>query len=82
VSEGPRDADAVEQLQRGLLTMIGAARVVLDALEVVVADRSRLDELTARGRAVVAAVVGPLLGGSPGAQPSDPADDGATRSGG
>ena len=34
-SEGP---DAVEQLQRAILTLIGTARVALDALEALVAD--------------------------------------------
>jgi hypothetical protein len=61
-SNGP---DAVEQLQRALLTLIGAARVALDAVEAMVADRRRLDELAAGGREVVNAVVGTVFGHDP-----------------
>jgi hypothetical protein len=50
------DPDAVEQLQRAVLTAIGAARVALDALESVVADRRRLDDLAASGRDLVGSV--------------------------
>jgi hypothetical protein len=56
--EGP---DAVEQLQRAVLTAIGAARVALDALEAVVADRARLDQLAAGGRDLVGSVLGAVL---------------------
>ncbi|HEV8298371.1 MAG TPA: hypothetical protein VGQ20_13785 [Acidimicrobiales bacterium] len=54
--------DAVEQLQRAVLTLIGAARVTLDALEAMVADRRRLDELAATGRDLVGSLVGIVLG--------------------
>lgn len=57
------EGDAIEQVQRAVLTMIGAARVVLDTLQTVVADRARLDELAAQGRGVVGSVLDPLFGG-------------------
>jgi hypothetical protein len=66
---GPTDerehvaGDAVEQVQRAVLTVIGAARVVLDTIEAVGADRGRLDDLAARGRGVVNSVLDPLFGG-------------------
>jgi hypothetical protein len=60
---GETGPDAVEQLQRALLTLIGAARVTLDALEAMVADRRRLDELAATGRDLVGSLVGIVLGG-------------------
>jgi hypothetical protein len=69
---GPAEPDAVEQLQRAVLTAIGAARVALDALEAVVADRSRLDHLAAGGRDLVGSLWGTLFG-----RPDDDADDDA-----
>jgi hypothetical protein len=62
--EGPPEPDAVEQLQRAVLTAIGAARVALDALESVVADRRRLDDLAAGGRDLVGSVWGAVFGRS------------------
>ena len=59
---GPEGPDAVEQLQRAVLTAIGAARVVLDAVEAMVADRTRLDELAAGGRDLVGNVLGAVFG--------------------
>jgi hypothetical protein len=61
----PEDAaapDAVEQLQRAVLTAIGAARVALDALEAVVADRTRLDHLASGGRDLVGSVLATVFG--------------------
>jgi hypothetical protein len=59
---GPEGPDAVEQMQRAVLTAIGAARVALDALEAVVADRGRLDEFAAGGRDFVSSVFGTVFG--------------------
>lgn len=53
--------DAIEQLQRAVLTAIGATRVVLDALEAVVADRRRIEQLSASGRDALGALCS-LLG--------------------
>jgi hypothetical protein len=58
-AEGP---DAVEQLQRAVLTAIGATRVALDALEALVADRGRLDDFAAGGRDFVSSVFGTVFG--------------------
>jgi hypothetical protein len=58
----PEGPDAVEQLQRAVLTLIGTARVALDALEALVADRRRLDELAANGREVVATLTAAVAG--------------------
>jgi hypothetical protein len=58
----PEGPDAVEQLQRAVLTLIGTARVALDALEALVADRRRLDELAASGRDAVATLTGAVAG--------------------
>jgi hypothetical protein len=55
-SPGP-GPDAVEQVQRAVLTLIGAARVMLDAFEHLVADRSRLDDFAASGRDLVNSIV-------------------------
>jgi hypothetical protein len=58
------EPDAVEQVQRAVLTAIGAVRVALDALESVVADRSRLDDLAANGRDLVGSFWGSVFGRS------------------
>lgn len=70
---GAADAtpDAVEQLQRAVLTAIGATRVVLDALEAVVADRRRLDQLSATGRDALGTLCGALFGDRRPAPPPD-----------
>jgi hypothetical protein len=65
-AEGADGPDAVEQVQRAVLTAIGAARVALDALEAVVADRSRLDQLAAGGRDLVGSVWATVFGGDSG----------------
>ena len=78
---GEAGPDAVEQLQRAVLTAIGAARVVLDALEVVVADRQRIEQLSATGREALGTLCS-LLGGrshdepppAGGETPGDPAE--------
>jgi hypothetical protein len=67
--DSPEGPDAVEQLQRAVLTLISTARIALDALEAVVADRRRLDELAASGREVVATVTAAVAGWR-----DDPAD--------
>jgi hypothetical protein len=59
---GPSGPDPVEQLQRAVLTFIGAARVALDALEGIVADRTRLDDLAAGGRDFVGSFLGAVFG--------------------
>ena len=69
--EGP---DAVEQVQRALLTLIGAARVVLDAAEALVADRRRLDELAASGRDLVGTLRSAVVGSHEGQDATAPAD--------
>jgi hypothetical protein len=71
---GEPGPDAVEQFQRAVLTVIGAARVALDALETLVADRSRLDELASGGRDLVGSVLGNVFGraGAPSGDRSDP----------
>ena len=76
--EEPEGPDAVEQLQRAVLTLIGTARVALDALEALVADRRRLDELAASGREVVNTLTGAVGGwwADPQARPGDSAGDG------
>jgi hypothetical protein len=63
-TESAAAPDAVEQVQRLVLTLIGAARVALDALEAVVSDRSRLDELAASGRDIVGGLVHAVTGGA------------------
>ena len=80
----PGEPDALEQLQRAVLTAIGAARVVLDALEAVVADRRRIEQLSATGRDALGTLCA-LLGGKPaGDEPppagSDTAQDGTENS--
>jgi len=60
--DAPEGPDAVEQLQRAVLTLIGTARIALDALEGLVADRRRLDELAANGREVVSTLSAALGG--------------------
>ena len=70
---GPESGpDAIEQLQRAVLTLIGASRVALDALEAVVADRNRLADLAANGRDLVGNVLGAVSGRcSPAEAPSE-----------
>jgi hypothetical protein len=58
--------DAVEQVQRAVLTAIGAVRVALDAVESLVADRQRLDHFAAGGREFVGSVWGTVFGRSAG----------------
>ena len=72
--EGRDEPDAVEQVQRAVLIAIGAARVALDALEAMVADRSRLDDLASGGRDLVGSFWGALSGRHPDDEedPSDP----------
>jgi hypothetical protein len=57
--------DPIEQLQRAALTAIGATRVLLDALEAVVADRARIEHLASEGRAVANGLFGGLFGAEP-----------------
>jgi hypothetical protein len=73
---GRPEPDAVEQVQRAVLTAIGAARVALDALESLVADRERLDHFAAGGRDLVESFWATVCG-----RPSD-ARSGAGSSGG
>ena len=61
-SDEPAAPDAVAQLQRAVLTAIGATRVALDALEAVVSDRARLDGLAAGGRDLVGSVWSTIFG--------------------
>jgi hypothetical protein len=68
---GPSGPDPVEQLQRAVLTFIGAARVALDALEGIVADRTRLDDLAAGGRDLVGSVLGAVFGRESASQPGE-----------
>jgi hypothetical protein len=68
----PEGPDAVEQLQRAVLTLIGAARVTLDALEAAVADRRRLDDLAAGGRDLVGSLWHAVSGRDAPGQPPDP----------
>jgi hypothetical protein len=68
----PEGPDAVEQLQRAVLTLIGAARVTLDALEAAVADRRRLDDLAAGGRDLVGSLWDTISGREATRQPPDP----------
>lgn len=77
----PEGPDAVEQLQRAVLTLIGTARVALDALEALVADRRRLDELAANGREVVTTLTSAVAGwcDDPAARP-EPDDPGTAAS--
>lgn len=64
--------DSVEQVQRALLTLIGAARVVLDAAEALVADRRRLDELAASGRDLVGTLKSAIVGSHEGQGAASP----------
>jgi hypothetical protein len=75
-TDGP---DAVEQLQRAVLTLIGASRVALDALEALVADRRRLDDLAGNGREFVGTLRSAVSGwcGEP-ATPTDGENCGTT----
>jgi hypothetical protein len=70
----PSGPDAVEQLQRAVLTAIGATRVALDALEAVVSDRARLDNLAAGGRDLVGSVWATIFGRGEPDEPEEPAE--------
>ena len=74
---GEPGPDAVEQVQRAVLTVIGAARVMLDALETVVADRSRLDHFAASGRDLVGSIVATVFPPEP--TPGGPDSAGGSR---
>ena len=71
----PEGPDAVEQLQRAVLTAIGATRAALDALEAAVADRTRLDNLAAGGRDFVGSVWGTVFGRHGGDAADERADE-------
>lgn len=67
--------DAVVRVQRFALTVIGTARLVLDAAEAVVVDRARLERAIGAGRHLAAALVADLEHLAAAGRGSRPADD-------